>query len=406
MLKPSPSYSWATYLRWMLVTMLVVIASVGAFNAFVDPLGVFGAPRIVGLNANKPHLDHHRELARHKAAQRVCASTGFFGNSRANIGFDPQSPALSAHGLMAFNHAIPGTTATSSYRQFLWLQASGCLPKTIFLGVEFFDFLGGSLARPLPTLENTPPPTLDQRFFAESVISVSGLRDSLATLLLQRSTYPATITDRGFNPLYNYIPEVEQSGHYILFRQRAQENIRNWSRKPLRLHPHENLPSDDEIKVDALLGLAARNQSTTYLIIYPYHAQIRIMIERLGMGELFANWKRLLLALAERHNAQGGKVEVWDFSGIAPETLEGIPNKGDRRTHLKFYWEAGHFKKELGDLMIDRILGKAGNFGTKLTSETIDSWLDKDRQDAKALSSTPSPLLNEVDDVIAHHASK
>ncbi len=231
MLKPSPS-SWVTYLRWMLVTLLLVIVCVGAFNAFIDPLGVFGSPDIVGLNAKKPHLDHHRELARHKAAQRVCASTGIFGNSRANIGFDPKSPALSAHGLMAFNHAIPGTTATSTYRQFIWLKASDCLPKTIFLGVEFFDFLGGSVARPLPTLENTPTPTLDSRFFAESVISVSGLRDSLATLLLQRSTFPTMITDHGFNPLYNYLPEVEQSGHYILFRQRAQENIRNWARKP------------------------------------------------------------------------------------------------------------------------------------------------------------------------------
>lgn len=400
------SKTWASYLRWMLTTAFVVIVTVGAFNALIDPLGVFASPRISGVNAIKPYLDHHRELSRYQGARRLCASTGIFGNSRAEIGFDPKGPAMATHGLSAFNHAIPGTGASTSYRQIIWLQSANCLPKTIFLGVEFFDFLGGSVPPLLPTLETDPAPQRDSRFLAESVFSITGLRDSLTTLLLQRSRYPATSTDRGFNPLFNYIPEVEHSGHYALFRQRAEENYRNWTRKPLRLRPIKGGVSDDEATIDAILSVATQEGSTTYVIIYPYHAQIRMMIERLGMGELFADWKRLVVAIAERNAEHGGKVEVWDFSGVAPETLEAIPAKGDRQTHLTHYWEAGHFKKELGDLVIDRLLGKRSNFGIKLNSENIDSWLVEDRNRVLAILATPSPLLNEVDDVLARRPSK
>lgn len=392
--------TWETYLRWMLTSTFIIIAAVGAFNVAIDPLGVFGSPRITGVNALKPHLDHHRELSRYQGARRLCADTGIFGNSRAEIGFDPENMAITARGLSAFNHAIPGTGAGTTYRQLIWLKSANCLPKTIFLGVEFFDFLGGSEAQSLPKQETELPPQRDSRFFAESVFSTSGLRDSLNTLLLQRSRYPATSTERGFNPLFNYTPEVEQSGHYVLFRQRAEENARNWHRKPLRIQPINGGISDDEAQINAILSVATQEGGITYVIFYPYHAQIRMMIERLGMGELFAEWKRLIVAIAERNTQRGGKVEVWDFSGVSPETLEAIPAKGDRQTHLKHYWEAGHFKKELGDLVIDRLLGKNGDFGIKLDSGNIESWLLEDRERVLAILAKPSPLLNEVDDLL------
>lgn len=387
----------------MLTTLVIVIATVGLFNAFVDPLGVFASPRVSQINFIKPYLDHHRELARYQKAYRLCPNTGIFGNSRAEIGFDPESPVLAEHEMAAFNHAIPGTGASTSLRQIIWLKNANCFPKTILLGVEFFDFLGGDEPHSLPTLATHPAPQRDARFFAESVFSITGLRDSLTTLLLQRSRHPATSTDRGFNPLFNYIPEVEQSGHYTLFRQRAEENVRNWTRKPLQLRPQKGGLSDDEATVDAILTQATQGGSTTYIIIYPYHAQIRMMIERLGMGQLFADWKRLVVGIAELNTDRGGKVEVWDFSGVAPETLEAIPAKSDRKTHLTHYWEAGHFKKELGNLVMERLLGKQNNFGVKLDSGNIDSWLAEDRHRVQTLLNSPSPIVREVDDLLTHH---
>lgn len=406
MLTPPASYVWRNYLWWMASTLFVVVVSVGAFNAFMDPLDVFHSPQVPGLNAKKPYLDHHREFSRFQRALHVCPNAGIFGNSRSEIGFDPLSPAFLAHGLSAFNHAIPGTGAGTTYRQIIWLQESNCFPKTVIMGVDFFDFLGGSRPGQLASLETDPVPKVNSRFLAETVFSITGLRDAISTLILQRSRYPATTTDRGFNPLFNYIPEVAQGGHYTLFRQRAEENVKNWRRKALQIRPMAGVASDDEATVNSILSRLAASGATTYVVIYPYHAQIRMLMERLGMGELFADWKRNLVEAAEQVAAKGGRVEVWDFSEVAPETLEKIPEKGDHQTKLAHYWEAGHFKKELGDLVIARVLGAKTAFGVKLDHAALDNFLAEDRRLVQAQLTTPSPLLAEVDDLLAGRAKR
>ena len=55
-MRPPPQSSWPSYLRWLFGTLVATILAVGAFNLLIDPLNVFGAPRIAGLNAIKPHL--------------------------------------------------------------------------------------------------------------------------------------------------------------------------------------------------------------------------------------------------------------------------------------------------------------------------------------------------------------
>ncbi len=392
---------WTRYLGWMLGTLLGVVGAVGAFNIVVDSLGVFGSARIVGFNAIKPYLDHDREITRWRAAQRICPNAGIFGNSRAEIGFDPENPLFAARGLSAFNHATPGERAHLAYRQIHWLRTAGCAPKVIVLGVEFFDFLGRTQPPAATGFAPDAAPTLDSRFFTTSVFSISGLRDSINTLLLQRARHPAMLTGRGFNPLHHYVPEIEQSGHYALFRQRALESAKIWHQKPKRLRAEGGGVLEDERAVDAILTQGAQAGSTVYIVIYPYHAQIRLMLERLGLGALFAEWKRNLVVIATRHAKNGAKVEVWDFSGITPETTEAIPAKGDRNTALKNFWEAGHFKKELGDRMMARMLGHAPDFGIELTGTNIDQWIAQDRLAVQQLLASPSPLRADVDDILS-----
>ena len=395
MTSPTP-LSWASYLRWMLTTLAICVALVGAINVFVDPLGIFGSPRIPGINATKPYLDHHRDLTRWQAARRVCAGAGIFGNSRAEIGFDPRHPAFAAAGLSAFNYALPSAPASTIDRQLKWLASIGCTPKLAIVGVEFNDFLGTTKAVPLPPVD--APPQIDGKVLAETVFAITGLRDSAKTAALQRARYAATLTERGFNPLDNYIAEVDNSGHYILFRQRADENARSWGRKAKAIQPAEG-QSIDQQALDALLAGIQQSGGKARLVIYPYHAEIRLMQARLGLADLFNDWKRMVVAIAARHPG----VEVWDFSGIGPETLEAIPAPGDRKTHLQYFWEAGHFKRALGDKVIARVMGAAdadGRFGIQLTPDNIENVIAADRKQLDTLLTTPSPLLTEVDDVV------
>lgn len=395
---------WHRYLTWMLASVFVTLVTCAAFNALIDPMGIFGAPRIAGLNATKPHLDHHRDLTRWKAAKRLCPRAGIFGNSRAEIGFDPEHPAFGEIGVDAFNHAIPGTSVGTAFRQLRWLQAEGCAPEVMIVGVDFFDFLGSPQSR-LHDSERIPPPQIDLRVLAETLFSVTGLLDSFNTVAIQNLSHPASLSKRGFNALLNYVPEVERAGHYALFRQRAIENVRNWSRKEKQIRPAGGGVSVEYANLDALLRAATEAPGAVHVVIYPYHAQIRVMMERAGLGELFGEWKASVLAAAGRNAAANTAVKVWDFSGLSPEITEEIPPPGDRKTHLTYYWEAGHFKKSLGDKVLDRVLLNRGSFGVRLETRTIDDWLAADRMRFMELASGSSSLAREVDDILASNSN-
>jgi len=388
------------YLRWMLATATLLVAAVALFNVLIDPLGVFGSPRIAGLDSLKPHLDHYRELTHWKAAKRLCAKTGIFGNSRAEIGLNPNSPPLRAHGLAAYDHAVPGTGADLSYLQLKWLGEAGCMPDTVFLGIDFFDFLGGRAPGNMNALDAEPAPRFDAHFFEEEVFSMTGLEDSIETVSIQHARHPDVLTEFGFNPLDNYVAEVEQSGAYTLFRQKAQDNIANWRRRAPLIRPATGGMSDSEQEVDAFVARARASNGKVYLMIYPYHAEARMIVERLGLGALFAEWKKQMVELAARHSGPGVAVEVWDFSGLSAQTLEPIPPPGDRHTQLRWFWEAGHFKQALGEMAIDRMLGAPNGFGVRLDGTNVDEWVARDRAQVQALMAAPSPLLAEVDSLL------
>lgn len=71
---------------------------------------------------------------------------------------------------------------------------------------------------------------------------------------------------------------------------------------------------------------------------------------------------------------------------------------------MTYFWEAGHFKKALGDRMIARIMGAPEALGEELHSTHLDAWLAKDRQKLIELLQRSSPLRNEVEDLLGRRS--
>ena len=103
-----------------------------------------------------------------------------------------------------------------------------------------------------------------------------------------------------------------------------------------------------------------------HIVIYPYHAQIVAMFEAAGLAGVFDEWKAILAGEVAQIKAAhpGIRITLWDFSGFSSLHCEPIPVKGDRSATTKWYWEAGHFKPALGDVVLARVLGDS----THLTS--------------------------------------
>ena len=141
-----------------------------------------------------------------------------------------------------------------------------------------------------------------------------------------------------------------------------------------------------------------------FLTTYPYHAQYLMLFRELGLWPEFERWKRLLVQTVEResmHAPQSSPVDLWDFAAFSPYATLPIARDASDGAG-RWYWEAGHFKKELGDLMLNEIFRPAVpaatgiTIGTSLTSRSLDSWCTDQRIAAELFAQGHPDLVRQV----------
>ena len=165
----------------------------------------------------------------------------------------------------------------------------------------------------------------------------------------------ATLSPDGFNPLRDYGAHVRNDGYHKMFEQRARENAATLKRKSTTA-----LTQDDFTLLRTLLVQAAGSDAAVKLVIYPYHAQWLAMLEAAGLWPLFEQWKAQLVREIAGVQAShpGASITLHDFSGFGPYNCERIPAASERSAATRWYWEAGHFKKALGDVVLERLLSQ------------------------------------------------
>jgi hypothetical protein len=100
----------------------------------------------------------------------------------------------------------------------------------------------------------------------------------------------------------------------------------------------------------------------------------------------------------------GLDVELWDFSGFAPYADEPVPMPGDKRAEMRWYWEAGHFKKALGDIILERIFEAGGSetgWGRRLKGGDVETHLLRQRMERDAYELSHSGDSAELAKLVA-----
>ena len=101
-------------------------------------------------------------------------------------------------------------------------------------------------------------------------------------------------------------------------------------------------------------------------------------------GEIqFAKNKKDVVLFVEKIAKEQEKnpYRIMHFSIYHELTAETVPTNPKEK--MKYHWEASHYKKELGDIVLDRLLNISPykDFGVELNSENIDSHIQKLRDD-------------------------
>lgn len=367
--------SFNRFIKWTIAAVVAGVLLVVLCVLVVDPYRLHRIVEVAGFNMIKPGLERYQAEIKVAGAKSAGADVFLMGNSRVEVGLDPDSGAFDHSRHSVYNLAVAGSGVSVAQREFEDLRAAGRNPSIVVLGVEFIDFLMDSRAAAPPTQARNGVLAANKWRF-DTLFSLSSFIDAGKTLRIQRNGEATIMTARGFNPLREYEHHARVEGYDAIFRQAAIEGAKRLARKPHGLVAAHSGTSSDWEGVRALMAGAAGDGAQIHLVIYPYHAQILAMFEQTGLWPVFEEWKAMLAGEVERARTlhPGATITLWDFSGFGPIQCERIPAKGDLATATRWYWEAGHFKSALGDVVLGDVLGARAvpQLGVRLGVDNLD----------------------------------
>lgn len=373
-----PSRAW---LRTTLVAAAGLLLGIASFCAAVDPYGIIGTPTIPGLTDRKIAAAPRSRLTKPYRIEQVNPAAIVIGSSAANIGFDPDSPAWTQPDRPVFNLGIDGASFDVQQR-FLQHALVRARPRLVVISVSFEDMM--LAPRTLRSASPGDPNAFEDRMrvdaegrpnrlyplarLADLVFATLSLRavlDSVATLMDQDDPEQNVQTPAGFDVRAQFPAWIARDGTRTVIalslRQRLSELLRTESTMQREL---EHLAS--------MVRTARAAGAEVAVVVMPAYVAGLEVRRRLGLTARSQAWLADMVRTVE--DAAGGPdhVAIWNFEGYDTPVQQPLPAAKDS-TPLRWFWEAVHFRPELGTLMLRRIAGEPGlpGFGTRLTATTV-----------------------------------
>lgn len=368
-------------LRAILFSFLAA-AAVVAINYFVDPYGIFGSPRISGFNEHKVDINEHSRLMKKYQPLFGTYNALVVGNSRVELGIRPSHACFNASGMSVYNLGMPGADVRMQLEYALNLVHQMPI-QTIFLSVDFTDFISTSLQRrpngysllenPSGEFSYTAAGTENPDYalkvakeYLKSLFSLDALISSLRTIVFQSPVAPDRDT-AGFNPGRDFEDAVRVEGPHALFDQKMQELRTKYSRPWYLRYSDGELNSAFE-DLDAFLSMVGERGINVYLFTNPFHELYWKLMREQGHMPAYEDWMQSLEDLARKH--RDNSVALWDFSLDSEYLHEPVPASGVKSAPLQWFWEPAHYRQHLGDLMVEAMLSEQCNsqvaFGRQL----------------------------------------
>jgi len=289
-------------------------------------------------------------------------------------------------------------------------------PTTLVIGVEFFDCLEAAQAPPPHSRADSPWASAAGPWrnlagllaLAAQTISLDATTDSLQTLMSQRNPYAPHLRRDGFQPARDYPRMQAVEGPRKMFLQRDMEYARTRVNGPKVIRYANGQLSECFAALDQLLSTAQRRGQATYVATYPYHARLLELIFDAGLWQAYEDWKREITDLVAASRRNGLDVSLWDFGAYHRYAVEPISALNKNPPAPDWYWESGHFRPELGSLMLDVMLGKRppeGLFGVELSPAVIATHLAEVRK-SRATFNSDQPETTAEMIAIARHACR
>ena len=372
-----------SFIKIWLFIFIICMLLVALINIFVDPYNLWGTQRIESISQLKPASVTRSRLVKPHQLSRFNANTLILGNSRPEMGLNPDSTCWPDNFKPIYNQAIPGVHL---YQQFRLLQHAIHFkkPKNIIIAVDFNDFISDK-----PIHEIIWPPKHDitalsvylngdnNQQYPLSVLldhlkvtfSLSALSDSFFTIMSQHDKFSSNLTPAGFNTAYDYNKIIATEGQSVLFLQKNREMLKRMNR-PMYLMNDQAWSQSFET-YEQLLNFAKQKKINVTVFINAYHSDYLEVIKQTGLWNLFLQWKAKIAKITLDFN----DVSLWDFALVNQYTIESPPKNGIKNSKIEWFWEPAHYNKNYGNLMLSQMYKTTcSNMNIGLQVENIDKY--------------------------------
>jgi len=380
----------SSYLRTFGIVVTTLLGLLALVNVGVDPYSFFGTPKIAGFNDRKPLPADHIYALKTIASWRSGATSMEFGSSRTEIGLDPANPAWGRE--RCYNLAVPGADMQSARRYFEQVRRERPLRKAL-LAVEYPMFDGSARELDASAWALEPDGSLSLTFLGRLVsttFSADALAASARTLVRSQRGAERLYRDDGLRLWNDKLLRLEAIGGQRWHFVRLLEAMLAEFQPPGAGNLHY-LRALEAFRT--VLRIAHSDHIDLKIVLSPEHVWLAVARVALDPSDPAAMWRRDLVRINGEEAASAGSAPfpLWDFSGSSGPNLESVPAEGDSVSRMRWYWELEHYKVELGDVVLARVLSGevpsadvGADFGVLLDEENVGVRLDDDRHRREA----------------------
>jgi len=369
--------------RYLILALGLATALTGgivAVNAYVDPYGIAAATGIddyQGAASVEPSGAFWRKAA---AVKTVRPRTVILGTSRAEV-IDRNHSGFAAEDAPVLNLSLGGVNIEQM--RLLLMHAHATSPvRAAVIGLDLEAFQGGGRPDVDPAgLRGNPDSEPELLVWLRVNLSRAALSASLARWIIPAPAAPGPETGSARSPGATNVPVDRLFGQRGLIWITEFNNF--YARLPYLLPywtPDTTWASDERraksmAEFRKLLDYARKERIELRIFISPVHARYLEWYRRVGWSPLFQAWKRALVTTIDEESRETpgrAAFPLWDFGGYHPPALEPVPKAGDLSTRMHWYLETSHYSRALGDLILDRVLGRPGSGESPLPDTRID----------------------------------
>ena len=347
---------------------LIGVLFVGGVNYIVDPYGIYKT----NIFLNKPEQDKNIRLAKVVKVEELKPVSISLGTSRTEYGYDPNHEYFSKP---SYNLAV---SAVSLYENRLYLEHAikqGNLKEVIL--VADWRMFNDPKMRKLNDFENS----FNVENIYKQLFSVDLFRSSLNTIIKQK--VKSSYLENGQRDWYFNQENIDKQGGHLKVMNKDEEKYYQKSDFKYNSNIYQDTQKSSFDDFRKILELCYQNNIKLDIVFGPSHIRQWEAYDYYQDIETWYKWKKDVVLFEEKIADEQEKTpyRIMDFSVYHELTAETVPTNPKEK--MKYHWEASHYKKELGDIVLDRLLDISPykDFGVELNSDNIDNHIQKLRED-------------------------